>query len=531
MKLLIGNTGLIGTTLKDSIKFDYEFNSKNLEELLSLLIDTSQAELYLACLPATKWLVNNDPQSDLNNIFKILNIITKREYGTVVLYSTIDVYGDSPLEVNENYEIPIGVPSYGSNRYLFENLIKTTLKYKRLLTLRLPALFGKHIKKNIIYDLLNHNEVNKIKYNSTYQWYNLDKLVRDTNNCLNITKDFECVNLFTEPIHTSQILDLFNLSEKDVENNSNSIIYNYKSKIASTGYIESQQDILEQIKQFVFDYSISNLKIAVCLFGEERTLLKHIDAWGKFSSKLNIDFYAALYHNPTIYNSLNIIQNSLNLKSVYVTDNDLEYFDQIKFKADHPIYIYKNDPKASFDRIVSQLYIRQKSISLVNLQEYDLIILSRTDISQFNISHQDFHRAYSNNQILIVNSGTHTHTGGGGGCQKCSTKKRCDLEYHANDICDHWCMGSPLVMKEWTTIFDNVLDLYKNIQMTTPLNSIKDVSRNDNLEQNQISFKFVNQNVMLMENLVHCFYPEKIMRSAFKDYQIIDATHDKSLWT
>jgi hypothetical protein len=47
----------------------------------------------------------------------------------------------------------------------------------------------------------------------------------------------------------------------------------------------------------------------------------------------------------------------------------------------------------------------------------------------------------------------------------------------------------------------------------------------------EISFKFVNQNVMLMENLVHCFYPEKIMRSAFKDYQIIDATHDNSLWT
>jgi hypothetical protein len=34
MKLLVGNTGLIGTTLKDNIKFDYEFNSKNLEELL-----------------------------------------------------------------------------------------------------------------------------------------------------------------------------------------------------------------------------------------------------------------------------------------------------------------------------------------------------------------------------------------------------------------------------------------------------------------------------------------------------------------
>jgi hypothetical protein len=114
--------------------------------------------------------------------------------------------------------------------------------------------------------------------------------------------------------------------------------------------------------------------------GGAQYLLKHIDAWGKFSSKLNIDFYAALYHNPTIYNSLNIIQNSLNLKSVYVTDNDLEYFDQIKFKADHPIYIYENDPKASFDRIVSQLYIRQKSISLVGSNGIELSTTSGGDI-------------------------------------------------------------------------------------------------------------------------------------------------------
>lgn len=531
MRLLVGNTGLIGTTLKDSIQFDYEFNSKNLEELLSLPIDTSQAELYLACLPATKWLVNQDPQSDLNNIFRILNVITKREYGTIILYSTIDVYNGSPLEANEDYKISITTPNYGSNRYLFENLIKNTIKYKRLLTIRLPALFGKHIKKNIIYDLLNNNETNKIKYNSTYQWYNLDKLVTDTNNCLNITKDFQCINLFTEPIPTSEILNIFRLSEKDVDNNSDSIIYNYKSKISSTGYVESKTDILEQINQFIINYSISNLKIAVCLFGEERTLLNHVEAWKNFSSKFDVDFYAALYYNPGIYNSLKTLQDNLNLKSVYVTNNDLEYFDQIKFKAKQPIYIYGTDPKATFNRITSQLFIRQKSVSLVNLEDYDLILLCRTDASQFNISYRDIHNAHLNKQLLIVNSGAHTHPGGGGGCQKCSLEQKCDLEFHANDICDFWCIGSPSVMKEWSTVYDNALELYHDIQKTSKEENIKKVSYKENLEQNQIHFNFNGSNLLSIENEIHCYYPEKIMRSAFKDCQILDATHDKSLWS
>jgi hypothetical protein len=528
MKLLIGNTGLIGTTLKDSIEFNYEFNSKNLEELLSLNIDTSQAELYLSCLPATKWLVNKDPQSDLNNIFNILNIITKREYGTIILYSTIDVYNNSPLETDENYEIPITSPSYGSNRYLFETLIKTTVKYKKLLIIRLPALFGKHFKKNILYDLLNKNEINKIKYNSSYQWYNLDKLVTDTNNCLNITYGFQCVNLFTEPIPTSEILDIFDISKDKVEDNSTPIIYDYKSTITPSGYVESKQDVLNQIKEFIYSYSVSQLKIAVCLFGEERTLLNRVEDWKRFSSKLNIDFYAALYHNPNIYDSLNTLQNDLNLKSVFITQNDLEYFDKIKLQAKNPIYIFENDPKASFARITSQLFIRQKSVSLVNLKDYDLVLLCRTDCSHFNITYQDFQNAYFNKELLIVNSGDHVHPGGGGGCQKCSVNKKCDLEFHANDICDFWCIGSSSVMQKWTTAFDNVLEYYGNIQKTAPLETIKQAKRQDDLEQNQIYFMFGN--IFNAENQGHCYYPEKIIRSIFKHNPIIDATHGTDLW-
>ena len=161
MKLLIGNTGLIGTTLKDSIDFNYEFNSKNLNKLLDLDIDFSQADLYLCCLPATKWKVNEDPYNDLENIFNILSIISKKEYKNIILYSTIDVYTDAPLEVDESYNIKVSSPNYGVNRFIFEKLISSILKFDKLLILRLPALFGNHIKKNILFDLLNNNEIDK----------------------------------------------------------------------------------------------------------------------------------------------------------------------------------------------------------------------------------------------------------------------------------------------------------------------------------------------------------------------------------
>ena len=74
MKLLIGSTGLIGTTLKDSITFDYEFNSKNINDLIDLEL-TDSTDVYLSCLPATKYLVNQNPTADLDNILKIIDIL------------------------------------------------------------------------------------------------------------------------------------------------------------------------------------------------------------------------------------------------------------------------------------------------------------------------------------------------------------------------------------------------------------------------------------------------------------------------
>jgi hypothetical protein len=71
--------------------------------------------------------------------------------------------------------------------------------------IRLPALFHKRIKKNVLFDLLNNNNVDQINGNSAYQWYDLNDLWEDT---LEI-KEAGIYDLFSEPIETQEILDRF----------------------------------------------------------------------------------------------------------------------------------------------------------------------------------------------------------------------------------------------------------------------------------------------------------------------------------
>lgn len=530
MKLLIGNTGLIGTTLKEEIKFDYEFNSQNLNELINLEIDPTTTDLYLCCLPATKWLVNQDPTKDFENIMNIINVLSKKEYKTIILYSTIDIYQNAPLHSDESYVLKIDNLNYGNNRYLFEQLVKNTLKYKNLLTLRLPALFGKHIKKNILFDLLNDHEIYKINYNSKYQWYNLNNLVKDTNNCLNITHGFLLINLFPEPIETSEITKLFKVDKANLDTTPKEIIYDYKTSSVNGGYIESKNDVLKGIESLVFEHNFSKIKIAVCLFGEERDILKRLDNWKNFNKKTKCDFFISFYSNENIFNTLKTLNESLPIKACFITNNDLETFDNLKFKSKHPIYIYGVDPKALFSRITSQAYIRQKAASLVNLDKYDVMILCRSDVSGFNISKRDLYHAFIDKNLLIVNSGTHIHPGGGGGCVECTEDSKCDLEYHKNDICDLWCVGNVNTMKIWNKFYDNLLINYRAIQKTShPLEESHIKSTLDQ-ENNEITIHFPLNQLNLIENHIHCFYPEKIMRVAFKDVKILNASEGNELW-
>jgi len=252
MQYLIGNSGLVGKNLIDQIKFDYTFNSSNIGEFDSLYQENS--DLYLSCLPATKWMINKNIPKDIENINNILNVLKRKQYNRIILISTIDVYSDSEMLSNESQVPVVKNLNYGSNRYLFELLVSQLLDFKNLYIFRLPALFGKYLKKNILFDLLNDNNVQDINLNTYFQWYNLNNLSSDMDSMINKFPEERVFNLFPEPIYTKYILDSFFPNVK-TGNSKTMVRYNFATKFSDNGYFDTKENLIKQIGEFVNGFS------------------------------------------------------------------------------------------------------------------------------------------------------------------------------------------------------------------------------------------------------------------------------------
>jgi hypothetical protein len=251
-KILIGNTGLVGGVLRNQINFDFEFNSKTIAEYQTIV--PNGCDLYLSCLPATKWMVNKNITHDFNNMMDIISILGQKKYNSVILISTIDVYTDSPLKSDEDYNPNFKQLSYGSNRLLFEELVDKFITKNSYKIFRLPALFTKNLKKNILFDLLTNNQVENINYNSSFQWYSLDNLCRDITKFSNLKEKQKIYNLFTEPIETSDILGLFPEHKDKVILKSNRFEYNFTTNLDESGYIQTKKSVLSEIINFINEF-------------------------------------------------------------------------------------------------------------------------------------------------------------------------------------------------------------------------------------------------------------------------------------
>ncbi len=149
MNALVGYTGFVGSNLYESGLFDAAYNSKNIQKAFG----TDPDLLVYAGLRAEKYLANNDPGRDLEQIRIAEDNISRINPEKLVLISTIDVF-KKPFGVDELSVIDIdGLHAYGYNRYLLEEWVREN--YPDALIIRLPGLFGKNIKKNFIYDFIN----------------------------------------------------------------------------------------------------------------------------------------------------------------------------------------------------------------------------------------------------------------------------------------------------------------------------------------------------------------------------------------
>jgi hypothetical protein len=91
---------------------------------------------------------------------------------------------------------------------------------------RLPVVYGEGLKKNIIYDLLNKNQIKNINPNDILQYYPVDKLYLDIN--FSIKNNLSLINLSSEPIKNSEIIKIF--YKKIILNKKKIAIRNYNMK-------------------------------------------------------------------------------------------------------------------------------------------------------------------------------------------------------------------------------------------------------------------------------------------------------------
>jgi hypothetical protein len=253
---LVGYTGFVGGNLHLQHRFDALFNSKNIGE-----IDGREFELLvLSATQAKRWWANLHPAEDWEGIELLLASLERVKARQVVLISTIDVL---PVAGADEEFDPHGHDNhaYGANRLRLEDAIRA--RYPETCVVRLPSLFGLGLKKNVIYDLLNANQVEKINPASSFQYYDLGTLWEHIE--LVTRKGLPTINLFPEPITTAEMIDRFFPGLEVGGDPGPASHYAFRTKYASLfggpeGYLWSREEVFRRIGLFIDGYRSGALR-------------------------------------------------------------------------------------------------------------------------------------------------------------------------------------------------------------------------------------------------------------------------------
>ena len=198
-RALIGHTGFVGSNLRQDGFSDF-FNSRNFQRMSGERFD----EVVCAGVSAVKWLANREPENDWAAIKTLIDVLEEAKIGRFTLISTIDVYPQTGLALDEGEKLEdLDNHPYGRHRLLMEQWVRS--RYPNHAVVRLPALFGPGLKKNALFDLLHGNQVSNINPAARFQWYPLVRLADDLKTVAQ--ERLELVNLFTEPVSMQTIID------------------------------------------------------------------------------------------------------------------------------------------------------------------------------------------------------------------------------------------------------------------------------------------------------------------------------------
>jgi nucleoside-diphosphate-sugar epimerase len=248
-RALIGHTGFVGGNLLVQTTFTHCYHSKNIESIAS-----QEFDLAVCCAaPAEKWRVNREPQADWDNLERLMMCLKTMKAARLILISTVDVF---PVPHGVDEDSPVHVTDaapYGKHRYLLEEFARERFN---TLVVRLPGLFGPGLKKNVIFDFLHGNQVDRVDSAAVYQFYDLKNLWSDLQRA--DRAGLRLVHLATEPVSVAEVATrVFGFAFEN-RITPNPPVYDFRTRHdrlygGRDGYIHSRTDVLEALRRFVDD--------------------------------------------------------------------------------------------------------------------------------------------------------------------------------------------------------------------------------------------------------------------------------------
>lgn len=194
---LIGFSGFVGSTILKQAQFEELYRSTN----INAIEGKSFESVVCAGVPAQKWFANRNPETDRKNIEGLIEHLKTIQCKTFILISTVDVFRN-PNGVNEDVLVDeSGLHAYGLNRRFLEKFVES--HFPNHLIVRLPGLVGPGLRKNIIFDFLNGNNLHSIESRSVFQFYPMVNLYYDIQTALKI--GLPLVHLTAAPISVTDV--------------------------------------------------------------------------------------------------------------------------------------------------------------------------------------------------------------------------------------------------------------------------------------------------------------------------------------
>jgi hypothetical protein len=194
---LIGFSGFVGATLLKQARFDALYRSTNISDIENKLFDT----VVCAGAPAQKWIANREPEADRQQIENLIAHLKTIQCKTFILISTVDVF-KNPIGINEDTLVDeAGLHAYGLHRRLLEKFVES--HFANYLIVRLPGLVGPGLRKNVIFDFLNENNLHAIESRGVFQFYPMVNLWYDIRIALDA--GLRLIHLTAEPISVADI--------------------------------------------------------------------------------------------------------------------------------------------------------------------------------------------------------------------------------------------------------------------------------------------------------------------------------------